>query len=488
MNPDSLFSLITHPLTDADKALIEKAFEFAKEKHASQKRNSGEPYFTHALAVAENCARLNMDTETIIGALLHDVLEDTDTSEEEMREAFGDDILFLVKGVTKLGHLKYHGAERHVESLRKFFMAMAEDLRVLIIKLADRLHNVSTLQHVPPEKQKRIALETIEVHAALAGRLGMEKLKNMLEDFAFPFAFPKEYVATKKIMEDIVPEAQKVADFAHKKITETLATFSISSQILSRVKATYSTYKKLIKYNMNTELVYDIVALRVITNSVTDCYQVLGLIHMLWKPIPKRIKDFIALSKPNGYQSLHTTVVTELGIIEVQIRTIDMHHEAEMGITSHLVYKELDTSKKKVPSTHNHLAWIDSLKDVGDIPGSPSKFLQQLHMDLFKARIFVFTPKGDVIDLPEEATPIDFAYAIHSDIGDAVSSARVNSKMAPLKTVLHNGDIVEIQTSKHTHPSSKWLEYTKTSFAKRRIRSYIAEHGGLIDKFFSSKK
>ncbi|HWC57386.1 MAG TPA: RelA/SpoT family protein [Candidatus Paceibacterota bacterium] len=488
MNPDSLFSLITHPLSSTDRSLIEKAFVFAKEKHKDQKRNSGEPYFAHVLAVAENCAKLDMDTETIVGALLHDVLEDTETSEEEISEQFGENILFLVKGVTKLGHLKYHGAERHVESLRKFFIAMAEDLRVLIIKLADRLHNVQTLQHVPPEKQKRIALETIEVHAALAGRLGMEQLKDMLEDYAFPFAYPKEYETTRTIMETIVPEAKKVIASAHKKIEETLKDFSIAGTVASRIKATYSTYKKLVKYNMNTELVYDIVALRVITNSVTDCYQVLGLIHMLWKPIPKRIKDFIALPKPNGYQSLHTTVITDHGIVEVQIRTRDMHHKAELGVASHLVYKEEDASKKKlVPSTQSRFAWIDSLKDMSDLPGKPSTFLKQLHMDLFRDRIFVFTPKGDVIDLPEEGTPVDFAYAIHSDVGNAIASARINSKIAPLTTILHNGDIVEIITSKNAHPSAKWLEYAKTSLAKRHIRAYIAEHGGVLDRLLTKK-
>lgn len=239
---------------------------------------------------------------------------------------------------------------------------------------------------------------------------------------------------------------------------------------------------------MNTELVYDIVALRVITNSVTDCYQVLGLIHMLWKPIPKRIKDFIALPKPNGYQSLHTTVITDHGIVEVQIRTRDMHHKAELGVASHLVYKEEDASKKKlVPSTQSRFAWIDSLKDMSDLPGKPSTFLKQLHMDLFRDRIFVFTPKGDVIDLPEEGTPVDFAYAIHSDVGNAIASARINSKIAPLTTILHNGDIVEIITSKNAHPSAKWLEYAKTSLAKRHIRAYIAEHGGVLDRLLTKK-
>ncbi len=480
---ESLISIIQFPLSEADKTLVEKAYLFAQEKHKDQKRNSGEPYFTHAVAVAENCAKLGMDTETIIGALLHDVLEDTDATEEELTEMFGPNIVFLVKGVTKLGHLKYRGADRHVESLRKFFVAMAEDVRVLIIKLADRLHNVSTLEHVRPDKQKRIALETIEVHAALAGRMGMEKLKSILEDYAFPFAYPKEYAATKAIMDDIVPEAQKVADFAHAKIEETLRDFDIKdAEVLSRVKATFSTHKKLVKYHMNTELVYDIVALRVITKSVADCYQVLGLIHMLWKPIPKRIKDFIALPKPNGYQSLHTTVITEHGIIEVQIRTLEMHHEAELGVASHLVYKEASTDKA---SKKGNFAWLDELKDLQSVTGSPSKFLKQLHMDLFQDRIFVFTPRGDVIDLPESATPVDFAYAVHTEVGNSMASARVNSKIASLNTKLQNGDIVEIVTNKTGKPSSKWLEYAKTSFARRKIRHYIAEHGGLLEKFLT---
>ena len=484
MDFQSLISHISHPLSSDEKALIEKAFLFAQEKHKDQKRNSGEPYFTHAVAVAENCAKLGMDTETIIGALLHDVLEDTDATEEELAQMFGENIVFLVKGVTKLGHLKYRGAERHVESLRKFFVAMAEDVRVLIIKLADRLHNVSTLAHVPPEKQKRIALETIEVHAALAGRMGMEKLKSMLEDYAFPFAYPKEFEVTKKIMDDIVPEAQKVADFAYAKIVETLKEFDIKdTEVHSRVKATYSTHKKLVKYHMNTELVYDIVALRVITKSVADCYQALGLIHMLWKPIPKRIKDFIALPKPNGYQSLHTTVITEHGIIEVQIRTTEMHHEAELGVASHLVYKE--ASQEKSVKTKGNFAWLDELKDLQTIAGSPSKFLKQLHMDLFQDRIFVFTPQGDVIDLPEQATPVDFAYAVHTEVGNTMASARVNAKIASLNTKLHNGDIVEIVTNKTGKPSSKWLEYAKTNFARRKIRHYIAEHGGLLEKFLT---
>lgn len=482
---ESLFSAIQYPLTDDEQTRIKEAYAFSEERHSGQTRNSGEPYMTHARAVAINCASFGMDTETIIAALLHDVLEDTETSEQEIEERFGSTVLFLVKGVTKLGKVKYRGQERHVESMRKFFVAMAEDVRVLIIKLADRLHNISTLEHVRPDKQTRIALETIEVHAALAGRMGMEKLKGMLEDYAFPYAYPKEYAATKKIMDAIVPEAQKAVGHVHAVIEKTLKEFDLhTAEVHSRVKHTYSTYKKLQKYNMNAEQVYDIVALRVLTDTVANCYQILGLIHMLWKPIPKRIKDYIALPKSNGYQSLHTTVITEEGIVEIQIRTLDMHQEAEFGIASHFLYKETSTHKKG-PLPKKKLAWLDELKELHSVVKNPTQFIEQLRIDFFKDRIFVFSPKGDVIDLPEDATPIDFAYAIHSELGQSTSSAHINGKMAPLGSKLQNGDIVEILTSKSAKPTSKWLEYAKTNLARRKIRAYIAEHGGLLDKFFT---
>jgi len=484
MEVNALLKEITYHITDIDKALVEKAYNFSTHKHHGQKRNSGEPYMVHAYAVAKNCAKFGMDIETIVGALLHDVLEDTDTTEEEVEKEFGPNILFLVKGVTKLSSLKYRGHDRHVESMRKFFIAMSEDVRVLIIKLADRLHNIETLEHVAPEKQKRIAVETIEVHAALAGRMGMEKLKGVLEDLSFPYAYEKEYFQTKKVMDEIVPEATKTIEIAHKVVEKTLQDFDIKDAIVeSRIKHTYSTYKKLVKYNMNTEQVYDIVALRIIAKSVSDCYQILGLIHALWKPIPKRIKDFIALPKPNGYQSLHTTVVTDDGIVEIQIRTLDMHHEAELGIASHFLYKE-----KTVGNIPNKkLQWLDELKELRNVVKNPSRFFETLKMDFFKDRIFVFSPKGDVIDLPEGASPIDFAYTIHSDIGDRINSIKINGKIAPLNAKLRNGDIVEISTNKKSHPSSKWLNYAKTNIAKRKIRSYIEENGGIIEKFLAKE-
>jgi guanosine-3',5'-bis(diphosphate) 3'-pyrophosphohydrolase len=483
MEIDSLFALIEYPLSESERAVIQKAYDFAKSKHEKQKRNSGEPYFVHVFAVGKNCASLGMDVETIVGGLLHDTLEDTDATEEEIRSNFGENVLFLVKGVTKLGKLKYRGQERHVESMRKFFVAMAEDIRVLIIKLADRLHNVQTLQHLRPEKSERIAVETIAVHAALAGRLGMGKLKGMLEDCSFPYAFPKEYFQTKSLFDTRMPESQKTIKEVHETLEKTLTEFSLTEfTIDSRIKHLYSLYRKLQKYQMDIDRIYDMVALRVRVHTVADCYQVLGLVHMLWKPIPGRIKDYIALPKPNGYQSLHTTVVTELGIIEIQIRTFEMNQEAEMGVASHFLYKENKFDKNAVP-TNKQLGWLDELRELQGVVSNPSRFLEQLNHDLFKNRIFVFTPKGDVIDLPEDASPIDFSYAIHSEIGHKTSAARVNGKMVTLGAKLKNGDIVEIITSKSAKPSTKWLDYAKTTMARRKIRAYVTEHGGLLQKF-----
>ncbi len=487
MEIQELFSLIQYPLTAEDKALIQKAYDFSYSHHDGQQRNSGEPYFVHVFAVAKNCAMLGMDIETIIGGLLHDVLEDTDATEEEIREQFGENILFLVKGVTKLGKLKYRGQERHVESMRKFFVAMSEDLRVLIIKLADRLHNVQTLEHVRPDKQVRIAVETIAVHAALAGRLGMGKLKGMLEDCAFPFAYPKEYAQTKELFDKRMPEAEKIIKEVDGSLQKTLKEFNLHNPTVdSRVKHLYSLYRKLLKYQMDIDRIYDIVALRVQVNNVADCYQVLGLVHMLWKPIPGRIKDYIALPKPNGYQSIHTTVVTEYGIVEIQIRTYAMNQEAEMGVASHFIYKEKQIDKNALPA-NKQLGWLDELRELQGVVSNPSRFLEQLNHDLFKNRIFVFTPKGDVIDLPEDASPIDFAYAIHSAIGETTASARINGKMVQLGAKLKNGDIVEIMTSKNSKPSNKWLDYAKTTMARRKIRAYIAEHGGLLQKFLAKE-
>ena len=456
-----------------EASLISAAYTFAAEAHKAQVRNSGEPYFNHVASVAKNCAWLGADATTVVGALLHDTLEDTPTTEAMLREHFSDEVVFLVNGVTKLGKLKYQGVERHVESMRKFFIALAEDVRVLIIKLADRLHNVQTLEHVRADKQKRIAIETIEVYAPLAGRLGMGKLKGLLEDYAFPFAYPEAYTETKKILEELIPEATNVVTIVQKEIEDILQSFSITASIEARAKHTYSLYRKLEKYNMETEKIHDIVALRIIVENVADCYQVLGLMHMAWKPVPGRIKDWIAVPKPNGYKSLHTTVVTPHGVVEIQIRTKEMHADAELGIASHLIYKT--TSLGDSLSQKQQTSWLEQLKELSTLVRNSSD-MDELKLDFFTHRIFVFTPKGDVVDLPEQASAVDFAYAIHSDIGNTLSAVKINRKMGSIDTPLKNGDIVEIITSKNAHPTSRWLEYAKTSFARKKIRMYVEEH------------
>lgn len=479
-----IIELMGSDTTLEEKKLIEKAYLFAQKAHEGQKRNSGEPYFIHVVETAKILAKLGMDATTIAAGLMHDVLEDTKVTEDEMRKEFGDDIVFLVNGVTKLGTLKYRGHERHVESMRKFFVAMANDIRVVIIKLADRLHNLRTLEYVKPEKQARIALESIEVHAPLADRLGMGKLKGEIEDAAFPYAFPKEY----KLTEEMIAEKKDLYDKYLEEVKNELEKALIKNEIKvdeisSRLKHKYSLYKKLLRYDMDISKIYDVVALRIVVDSIEECYRVLGLVHSLWKPLVGRIKDYIALPKPNGYKSLHTTVITNSGAIaEIQIRTKEMHAEAAYGIAAHFAYKENGNSKAKDDSSK--FKWIEELKELNYSPDKPKQFLEHLKMDFFNHRIFIFTPSGDVVDLPEDSSPIDFAYAIHSYLGDHVSSVKINGKMAQIFSKLKNGDIVEIIDKKDAHPSSKWLEHTKTTLAKRHIRVYI-EKNSLLNRLKS---
>jgi GTP pyrophosphokinase len=361
---------------------------------------------------------------------------------------------------------------------------MSNDIRVVIIKLADRLHNLRTLEYVKPEKQARIALESIEVHAPLADRLGMSKLKGEIEDAAFPYAFPKECKKT----EEIIAEKKDLYDKYLKEIQMELDSALDKNnikvdEISSRLKHKYSLYKKLLRYDMDIAKIYDVVALRIVVDSIEDCYRVLGLVHSLWKPLVGRIKDYIALPKPNGYKSLHTTVITNSGAIaEIQIRTKEMHAEAAYGIAAHFAYKEHGNSKGKDDSSK--FKWIEELKELNYSPDKPKQFIEHLKMDFFNHRIFIFTPSGDVVDLPEDSSPIDFAYAIHSELGDHVSSAKINGKMAQIFSKLKNGDIVEIIDKKDAHPSSKWLEHTKTTLAKRHIRIYV-EKNSLLNRLKS---
>ena len=483
-NVKEIIDLTESRIDKKGEELITKAYNFAEKAHAGQKRMSGEPYFIHPFETAKILAKLRMDAQAISAGLLHDTLEDTKTTEEEIKKEFGDDILFLIKGVTKLGTLKYRGHERHVESLRKFFVAMANDLRVVIIKFADRLHNLRTLEFVPETKRRRIALESIEVYAPLANRLGMGKLKGELEDAAFPYVYPKEYAQVEEIIKEKQDSFQTNLSAVQKELEKELKKNKIKViEFDSRLKHRYSLWKKLMKREMDIEKIYDMVALRVVVETVEECYRVLGIVHSIWNPVPGRIKDYIAVPKPNGYRSIHTTIFTgQGGTAEIQIRTSEMHAEAAYGIAAHFAYKE--QSNKKFKDAKEKFKWLEELKELNYAPEDPKNFIEHLKTDFFNDRIFIFTPKGDVIDLPENSTPLDFAYTIHSDVGDHTFASRINGKMLPLFSKLKNRDIVEIITKKGSKPSSKWLLYVKTSMAKKHIKAYL-EKNTLLSKLKS---
>ncbi len=472
------------------RLLIQKAYDFASKAHEGQLRKSGEPYFNHVFATAKNLADLGMSPVVIAVGFLHDVLEDTETKEEELTKEFGEEIVTLVKGVTKLGTVKYKGVERNVENLRKFFVSMTEDLRVLVIKLADRLHNIETLQHVRIDKQKRIALETLEVYAPLANRLSMGRLKGKLEDSAFKYAYPKEYEQVYKMFIEKKDAEEKYLIEVCNILGEKLKEEKIkNTKVDYRQKHLYSLWKKLKKYDMDIGKIYDILAIRVMVTTVADCYHVLGIIHGAWTPLPNRFKDYIATPKINGYRSLHTTIFTGTGgIVEIQIRTYQMHEAAENGVAAHFAYKEKNIDGN---IESEQLDWVKELRTLNTkITGEkerPEIFLKNLKMNFFKDRVFVFTPKGDIIDLPEDSSIIDFAYAIHTDIGNHTQSAKVNNKNVALNTKLKTNDIVEIQVNKNTNPSSKWLDHTKTSLARKHINMYLKANS-LLSKFLSFGK
>lgn len=486
--PADIIALLKKPSKE-DIALIEKAYYFSKEAHKDQKRYSGEPYFCHLANVGYNLAAINIDSATIAAGLLHDTIEDAEISHHTIENEFGKEVLTLVEGVTKLGKLKYHGVERHVESLRKFFVAMSRDVRVLLIKLADRLHNIQTLEHVPAEKRQRIALETLEIHARLADRFGMAKWKSILEDAAFPYAYPKEHAQVLSIIKYKRTADEKYAEKIHRTIQKELVANGVrTAKVDYRVKNLYSLWKKLARKEMDLDKVYDILAVRVVVQTVEDCYRALGIIHKHWRPVSGRIKDYIAVPKANGYRSLHTTIFRgDGGVIEIQIRTEEMHAEAQYGIASHLAYKEKGSIQG---DTEKNLAWVKELAKWQKEVAKTDDFMEHLHMDFFKNRVFVFTPKGDVIDLPEESCPIDFAYAIHSRIGDHLSGAKINGKLVSLDTKLSNGDIVEVETKTSASPKRKWLDYTKSTMAKRHIRIYLDKTNPIeiiAKKFFRKK-
>ncbi len=458
---------------------IQRAYEFAEHAHVGQFRANNEPYVIHVAHSALHVAEFGMDATTVIAALLHDTIEDTPVTENQLREEFGDDIVFLVNGVTKLGTLKYRGEERHVESLRKFLVASAKDVRVIVIKLADRLHNLETLHGLKdrPDKQKRIARESIEIYAPLADRLGMGKLKGQLEDLAFPYAYPKECAIAEELFKQKKKVTEKYTEKVYRSLHKEVVKFNI--KIIKsdyRIKHKYSLYKKLVKRDMDIEKIYDLVALRVIVPTIEDCYKLLGMIHSMWRPLPGRIKDYIANPKPNGYRSLHTTIFTgDGGIAEIQIRTLEMHENAEYGIAAHFAYKE---GMQVTPTT----TWIKELSGTDENSRS-EYFLKQLKKDYFSDRIFAFTPKGEVIDLPEESSAVDFAYAVHSHIGNHATGAVINGKHSPMKTKLQNGDIVQIITRNDANPSSKWLDFAQSTLARKHIQRYLREHS-LMSRLF----
>ena len=490
--------------TDADQRMISIAYEFAQSSHAPQKRYSGEPYFIHAAEVGYMLAHVGMDAHTIAAGLLHDTIEDADVTEEMIREKFGSEVLALVDGVTKLGALRYQGLERHAESLRKLFAATAKDIRVLIIKLMDRLHNTQTLSHVPEAKRKRIALETLEIYAPIADRLGMGAVKSDLEDAAFPYAYPEEYARVKALLKERHAETQQRLEKTERGLKKALAEKGMRTfRMESRKKGVYSLFRKLERKKWDITQIHDIIALRVVVQSIADCYTVMGIVHGEWRPVPNKIKDYIASPKPNGYQSIHTTIYTgDGGMLEIQVRTEAMHREAEFGIASHLSYKEtgghysgkkgsglawveqlLGTRTNAATKTKDTAAtrvqygianvprWIKELAEAREVTDDSEEYIDTIKTDFFSYRVFVLTPKGDVIDLPADATPIDFAYAIHSEVGNQMTGAKVNGKLVSLETALKNGDIVEITTRRGNKPNKKWLDIAKTTMAKKHIRA-----------------
>jgi len=452
-------------------SIIARAYAFAEKAHRGQKRRSGEPYFNHVLATAEILNQWRMDDTTIAAGLLHDTVEDTGISLDAVRKEFGDEIAFLVDGVTKLGRLKYRGVESKAENMRKMVLALSQDLRVVFIKLADRMHNMRTLDALPPVKQKRIALETNEIYGPLAYRLGMYNVSGELEDLSFSYLSPKEYNWLKTTTEEQYAQRLTYLESIKPTIEALLEKHNIKPATIDfRAKRYGSLYKKLLKHNMDIGKIYDLVAMRIIVNTVPECYAVLGVIHEAWPPIPGRIKDYIALPKPNAYRSLHTTVIGPgEKIVEFQIRTREMHDTSEYGVAAHWLYKDRGSMKDVV--------WVRQLREwqerVFGHETDPEKFLEAMKIDFFRHRIFVITPRGEVIDLPKGATPIDFAYHIHSEVGDEASGARVNGTLVPLDHELVSGDMVEIIRQKGKKPSEDWMKFVKTAAAKDRIRATL---------------
>src|SRR5687768_1396321 len=458
---------------EADLELLRRAYVFSALEHKGQVRHSGEPYLVHPLEVADFLADMKLDVVAVSAGLLHDVVEDTLTTPDRIAELFGKEIAHVVEGVTKIGAISFSSSEeRQAENFRKMLLAMVDDIRVILVKLADRLHNMRTLHHLPEERRIKIAQETRDIYAPIANRLGMSKLKNELEELAFKYLEAKAYESLRARVESRRRATEGMIEELKTVIAAKLAEAQVPViHMDGRIKRLCSIHQKLKRQKIDLDQVYDLVALRIVTQSVKDCYAALGIIHQTWSPVPGRIKDFIAMPRPNGYQSLHTSVVSERGFpFEVQIRTAEMHKVAEEGIAAHWKYKE---GRVGADRDEHHFQWLRQLLEWQQEVRDPQEFLQNLKIELYAEEVYIFTPKGEVKALPRDATPIDFAYAIHTDVGHRCVGSRVNGKMVPLRTRLRNGDIVEVMTAPGHHPSRDWLNFVVTSRARNKIKHYI---------------
>jgi len=465
-------------LPGCNTRLVEKAYEWAARLHDGQFRKSGEPYLSHPVEVAYILAQMKLDLPTIAAGFLHDAVEDCQIELDVIKKEFGEEVAFIVDGVTKLKVLPGSPDKitKQAENLRKIILAMSKDLRVILVKLADRLHNMRTLQYQPEYKRQRIAKETLEIYAPLAGRLGIDWIKSELEDLSFKYLYPKDYERLKKEVEKRVKAATEYVEKVKKMLADILKKNNIEGKVLGRVKHLYSVYKKLQKYNLTIEdldQIYDLIGFRIIVNTVEECYRTLGIVHSLWRPIPGRFKDYISFPKPNMYQSLHTTVLGPEGKkIEIQIRTEYMDKIANEGIAAHFLYKE---GTCITASQYKQFEWLNKLIELQKELKHPREFLESLKLDLFPEEIYVFTPKGDVIVLPVGATPLDFAYAIHTEVGHRCVRAFVNDKLVPLDYKLDTGDVVRIETSPYQKPSRDWLKIVKTGRARSRIKQWFKQ-------------
>jgi GTP pyrophosphokinase len=458
---------------EADLELLRRAYVFSALEHKGQVRHSGEPYLVHPLEVADFLADMKLDVVAVAAGLLHDVVEDTLTTPERIAELFGPEIAHVVEGVTKIGAIPFSSSEeRQAENFRKMLLAMVDDIRVILVKLADRLHNMRTLQHLPEERRIKIAQETLDIYAPIANRLGMSKVKNELEELSFRYLEAKAFEGLRAKVEAKRKTAEAVIDDLTRTIRAKLADAQVPvTHLDGRIKRLYSIHLKLKRQKIDLERVYDFVALRIITQSVKDCYAALGIIHQTWSPVPGRIKDFIAMPRPNGYQSLHTSVISENGFpFEVQIRTEEMHRRAEEGIAAHWKYKEGRVGDHR---DERYFQWMRQLLEVQQEVRDPQEFLQNLKIDLYPEEVYIFTPKGEVRSLPRGATAVDFAYTIHTDVGNQCTGARVNGKMVPLRTRLQNGDIVEIVTQSGHKPSRDWLTFVVSARARNKIKHVL---------------